>query len=143
MAPLFEFDGKRWRAFGSRDGLDVKWSIPKLNGQGRIVVKTSAGCYVREDSTWKSVGESEIEAGKQWILRERRRDSLPGYSELLFRTGESVVEVQPSSAQTDQVLDITSEQFVQLRIAEDRARNCVWLGTSHGLYRIWPEKGKD
>jgi ligand-binding sensor domain-containing protein len=140
MAPLFEFDGKRWRAFGPPHGLNVKRAIPELNEQGRIVVKTSSGYYIREGGTWKPVREAEIDAGKRWVLRERRRGLLRGYSELLFRDGQHLVEVQPANAQTGEVLDVRSEQLALLHIAEDRGRSCVWLGSSHGLYRIWREK---
>jgi hypothetical protein len=140
MAPLFEFNGKRWRAFGPLDGLNVKWAIPRLDEQDRLTVKTPKGNYIREDGTWKPVKEYAAFVDKRWILRERKRGLLRGYSELLFRDGEHPVEVQPKNARSGEVLEVRSEQLTLLHIAEDQARNCVWLGTPHGLYRIWLEE---
>lgn len=140
MAPLFEFDGKRWRAFGPTEGLNVKWAIPKLNAQGQIGVKTSNNYFVREDGIWRATQGTETDAGKRWILRDGKRGQIRGYSELLFRDGQRLFEVQPANAKTGELLDIRSEQLALLHIAEDPGRGCVWLGTPHGLYKIWLEK---
>lgn len=138
MAPLFEFDGKSWRAFGPPHGLNVKWAIPELDEQSQIFASTNKG-YVREGETWKRVEESDVLAGKRWILR--KKGFLGLYAELLFRDGERLVEVLPTNNQTGAVLDLGVEQMASLCIAEDRDRGCVWLGTFHGLYRIWKSKG--
>lgn len=145
MAPLFAFDGKLWRAFGSPHGLGLRkheGAIPELDGQGRVVAKTPKGYYLREGETWRPSQGVDLSAGKSWVIRERRRGVLPGYAELLFREGDRLVEVQPIDHKTGEALDFGSEQFVALRMAEDRGRGCVWLGTMHGLYRIWPEKSE-
>jgi hypothetical protein len=143
MAPLFEFDGKRWRAFGSPHGLSTRKfnrAIPELNGHGQVVAKTGEGYYMHEEETWKPARDVDISAGKSWVLRERRRGLLPGHAELLFRDGERLVEVKPTDHKTGEVLDLGLEQLVALSMAEDQTRGCVWLGTEHGLYRIWLEK---
>ena len=141
MAPVFEFDGKRWRAFGPPHGLNVKWTIPELDSRGRIALKSpKKRYYIREGDTWKSVTEADVIAGKRWVLREGKGGLSRRGSELLFRDGEHLVEVQPTNAQTGEVLDLESEQFVSLEMAEDPTRGCVWLGTFHGLYRIWREE---
>jgi ligand-binding sensor domain-containing protein len=137
MAPLFKFDGNGWRAFGPSHGLNIKWSIPELDEQGRITIKTSKGYYTRQGETWKSVKEADVIADKRWVLRERKRGLLKGYSQLLFRDGERFVEVRPTGHKTGEVSDVGSEQLASLHLVEDRERGCVWLGTLHGLYRIW------
>jgi hypothetical protein len=140
MAPLFEFDGQRWRAFGPPHGLGAKTrqsAVPELDGLGRMTAKASNGYYLLEGETWKRVNDSEASRGKRWVLGERKKGRLPGYAELLFRDGEELVEVRPVDHKTGKVLDLASEQFRSLDLAEDLSRNCVWLGTWHGLYRIW------
>ena len=140
MAALFEFDGKRWRAFGPSDGLDVKRATPELNAQGRIVVKTSRGHRIWEGDTWKSIREPEINLEKRWVLRKRKRGLRTDYAELLYHDGQHLVQVRPANAETGEVLDLRSERRPLLHIAEDLGRGCVWLGTSRGLYKICPEE---
>jgi ligand-binding sensor domain-containing protein len=137
MAPLFEFDGKRWRAFGPQHGLAVKsngGAYPALDELGRIQVRTSEGRYLLEGETWKPITKPEV---KQWILRERKNGFFRSGAELLYQDGENLVEVLATNQQTGKLMDLRSEQKVTLCLVEDRKRNCVWLGTSHGLYRIW------
>ncbi len=143
MAPLFEFDGKKWKAYGKPQGLNAGFAVPELDGLGSVVARTPAGYFVHKGETWEPVGEAVALAGRRWILRMRKKGLLEGYSELLFRDGQHLVEVRPTDAQTRKIFDVGLEQFGLLRIAEDGARDCVWLGTTHGLYRIWPEKKGD
>ncbi|MCB9913499.1 MAG: hypothetical protein H6827_10915 [Planctomycetes bacterium] len=142
MAGLYEFDGKGWRAFGPPHGLNLPsrdGAIPELDGGGRVVAKTGKGYYVRNGENWTRINESEVYAGKRWVLRGRRPGSPTGYyAELRFRDGESLVPVRPTNPQTGQVLDLGSEPW--LHLAEDRSRDCIWLGTMRGLYKIWPER---
>jgi hypothetical protein len=143
MAPLFEFNGKHWRAFGAPHGLSAtkrEWAVPELDGFGRIVARTPKGYYRLEGDVWKPTDHSDIVRDKRWVLRERKKGLLRGYSQLLFRDGEKLIDVRPRDHKTGQVLDISSEQLVSVRFAEDPRRSCVWLGTQHGLYRIWREE---
>jgi len=144
MAGLYEFHGSGWRAFGSPHGLGIQSRdtvIPKLDGQGRVAVTTRKGYHVRQGENWKPLTESDVHAGKRWVLRGRSRGWLRGYfTELLFREGERLVRVQPRDNQTGQVLDFRTESLGRLHMAEDRTRECIWLETTHGLYRIWLEK---
>jgi len=133
MAPLFEFDGKRWRAFGQPHGLNVGSATPELNARGQLRVWVSrTEQYVRDGENWKSVEAPDVPVGKRWFLRHRGRRT-----ELVFRDGEHLVEVRPGDYQTAEVLDLGTEQLNSLKIVEDRIKDCVWLGTWHGLYRIW------
>jgi hypothetical protein len=141
MAPLFEFDGRYWKAFGPRHGLNLKkyeWAIPELDELGRIRVRTPRGSYVLDGETWEAITKPEV---KQWVLRERRSWFTRG-SELLYRDGENLIEVRATDHETGEVLDIRSEQRVMLHLVEDRYRGCVWLGTWHGLYRIWRDRAR-
>jgi len=141
MSGLYRFDGSGWRAFGSPHGFVVQTrdtAIPELDGRGRIVIKTRRGYLAPDGESWKSVSESEIAIGKRWVLRGRK-DSVPTgyYAELLFQNHETVVPVMPTSTQSGEVLDIGQEPLSVLRLADDPVRDCVWMGTMHGLYRIW------
>jgi len=141
MAPLFEFDGNGWAAFGSPQGLNVAWATPKLDKDGNIALKTSDGTYIRDGGIWKESATDLAEfAGKNWVLRDCNKGLLKGYSELLFKDGDALIEVRPSDRQTDQKLDLGLEQLASLRIAEDHGRSCIWVGTAHGLYRIWRQE---
>jgi ligand-binding sensor domain-containing protein len=140
MAPLFEFDGSKWKAYGKPQGLNAGFAVPELDGLGSVVARTPAGYFFHKGEIWEPVGEADALAGRRWILRMRNKGLLEGHSELLFRDGKRLVEVRPTDAQTGEVLDVGSEQFGLLCIAEDGARDCVWLGTTHGLYRIWREE---
>ena len=135
MAPLFEFNGRSWKAFGPLDGFDAEWAVPELNGD-QVGARTSSGWYVNEGDKWrKSEKEVDLGLGKRWFLRKRGT----GYSDLLFRDGENLIQVRPTDHKTGEVLDLKSEQLALLCMAEDRNNACVWLGTTHGLYRIWCE----
>ncbi len=137
MAPLFEFDGKRWRAFGPPHGLNVGSATPESDERGHLRVWTSpTEQYVRDGETWKSVKAPDVPVGKRWFLIRKR-----GRAELVFRDRERLIEVRPRDHQTGEVLDVGTEQLILLHTAEDGKRDCVWLGTSHGLYRIWVEQG--
>ncbi|MCI0746273.1 MAG: hypothetical protein L0Y58_12790 [Verrucomicrobia subdivision 3 bacterium] len=138
-APLFEFDGKSWKAYGPAHGLDVKkygCAVPELDELGRILVTTPKGFYVLEGETWNLSKPS----AKRWVLRERRGRFTAG-SALFYRDGEDFVEVRATEHRTGEVLDLHSDQRVSLCFVEDRGRGCVWLGTWHGLYRVWREAG--
>lgn len=135
MAPLFEFDGKRWKAFGPPHGLNVGSASPELDEAGRIRARTSPSeKYIRSGDKWKPAKESDIPVSKRWALMRSR-----GHAELVFRDGERSIQVRPVDDKTGEVYDVGSDQLVSLHIAEDRNRGCVWLGTPHGLYRIWQE----
>lgn len=140
MAPLYEFDGRKWKAYGKPQGLNVDWAKPELDGNGQVVARSversSEKFFVQSGTTWNLTGDAEALAGKRWILRTIRR------TELLFRDGQQMVEVRPTDARTGEVLDISLEQSGLVCIVEDPARGCVWLGTTHGLYKIWPEKNE-
>jgi ligand-binding sensor domain-containing protein len=144
MAGIYEFDGKGWRAFGPPHGLGVQprdTVIPELDGQGRVMVKTRNGNYLRDGENWKRVKELDVYAGKRWVLRALGTSTPPGYfAELLFRDADRLVPVRPIDQRTGEVLDLGSEPLRVLRMAEDRNRGCIWLGTMHGLFRIWPVK---
>lgn len=144
MAALYEFDGKGWRAFGPPHGLGVQprdTVIPELDGQGRVTVKTRGGIYVRDGENWTRVTELDVHAGRRWVLKALGASRPPGYSaELLFRDGDRLVPVRATDQQTGEVLDLESEPLRVLRMAEDSSRGCIWLGTMHGLYRIWVEQ---
>ena len=157
MAPLFEFDGKGWKAFGPPHGLDAfyrtkgnraaggtprGWAIPMLDESGRIRVATPNGHYIREGKLWKPVKQFDAFASKRWVLEEHKKGSSKRGLELLFRDGEHLVEVHPANAQTGEILELGSERIVSLKIAEDPTRGSVWLGTRHGLYRIWLDDEK-
>lgn len=136
MAPLFRFDGKIWRAFGPPYGLDVKWANPELDQQGRIRAATPKGYFMFDGRTWERLTkEPDVTVGKRWILKER----ASGYAELLFREGERLVEVRPTDNRTGEVLDVRSQHIRSFSVAEDRNTGCLWLGTSHGLYKICPD----
>jgi hypothetical protein len=139
MAPLYEFDGSRWRAFGPPHGLKVKYALPELDGRGRITVDTPKGYLAPKGKTWEHIEEMDALSGKRWISRKLPRNYSWGTG-LLFRDGEQLVEVQPIAAQTGVVWDMRSEKFFLWAIAEDPSRDCVWLGTRRGLYRIWREE---
>ncbi len=142
MAPLFEFDEKRWKAYGPPHGLNVKQAIPELDAQGRISVRTREkdGYYVQEGDAWKPANEAEVSVRKRWILRECQTRTPSGFfAEMHFRDGENLVQVRPTDHETGEVFDLGTEQLSTLRMVEDRDRGCVWLGTMHGLYRIWRE----
>jgi hypothetical protein len=153
MAPLFEFDGSRWRAFGSQDGLDAfytgregsaargtprGWAAPHLNHAGELTVATPNGHYRRDGESWKPVAVPDLSASRRWILRKHGRSG--DYGELLYGDGDRLVKVQATSDRTGEVLELKSDSFASLQVAEDPARNCIWLGTWHGLYRIWVEE---
>jgi hypothetical protein len=143
MAPMFEFDAKNWRAFGRPHGLGMKMhdtAIPKVDGLGRITAKSREQYYLLDGGHWKPVNELEIFAGKRWILREPKKGFLPGYSKLLFRDGDKLIEVHATDHKTGKVLDLQSKQLVSLELLEDQRRGCIWLGTDDGLYRIWREE---
>lgn len=144
MAGLYEFHGKGWRAFGTPHGLGMQprdTVIPELGGQGRVMAKTRKGYYVRERETWTLLKEPDVHAGNRWVLRALGTSRPPGYfAELLFREGDRLVQVRPTDQRTGEVLDLGSKPLRVLRMAEDRNRGCIWLGTMHGLYRIWPEQ---
>jgi hypothetical protein len=143
MAPMFRFDGKSWRAFSRADGLHTEkqeWAVPKVDGLGRVIAKTFDHYYVFEGEKWRRGNEADVSLGKRWVLRGRKKGFLRGYSDLLFRDGEKLVEVRAVDHKTGKVLDVQSEQLVSLHLAEDTNRNCIWLGTDDGLYRIWREK---
>jgi len=142
MAPVFEFDGKAWRAFGAPHGLDVKWAVPELDEQSRMTVRTPRGRFIREGDSWKALKGVGGFAGKRWVLQGRKRGLIKRGAELLYRDGERLLEVRPADARTGAVLDLGAESLPLLVIAEDPTRECVWLGTSHGLYRIWREKAQ-
>lgn len=138
MAPLFEFDGKRWRAYGPQHGILVKSygrAYPALDKLGRIQVKTSEGYYLLEGETWKPTATPEA---KQWILQKRKPSQ--GGVELLYKDGENYIEVRATNHQTGKLMDLRAEQLDSLRLVEDHHRNCVWLGTDHGLYKIWQDE---
>jgi hypothetical protein len=154
MAPLFEFDGKSWKAFGPQQGPNAfykgkeerpmggtprGWASPQLDEHERVMVNTPTGYYIRDGDVWKPAREPDALANNRWVLRKPNQGHLNSYSELVFRNGESLVEVRPTDHRTGEVLDLGSYQLASLKIAEDSARGCVWLGTWHGLYRIWPE----
>lgn len=140
MAPLFQYDGKRWRAFGPPQGFRVKSASPMVDAEGKIILRTPDGHYYADGEKRRRIGKTvDHFSDKQWSLRERRRGLLRGYSQLLFRDGDRSVEVLPRDHRTGEVLNLQSEQLALIRIAEDRYRNCLWLGTTHGLYRIWAE----
>lgn len=146
IASLYEFNGKGWKAFGPADGLNVKQAIPEIGRFGVLGVHTrdQDGYYVRNGRTWKLVDGDEVSAPKQWILRESRIGNRAGYySEMFFRDGKILKRVQPIDNKTGELLDLGAEPFDALCIAEDRKRNCVWLGTMHGLYQIWRENGRE
>ena len=137
MAPLFEFNRVLWRAFGTTHGLEIRQVFPELNQQGQIVARTSRGYFLREGDTWKPANNIDAFPNKRWILREREQGRSSSGSELLFRDIEHLVEVQPKEVETGEVLDLQSARWLSLELAEDLTRNCIWLGTWHGLYRIW------
>ncbi|HMJ65251.1 MAG TPA: hypothetical protein VK615_07855 [Candidatus Binatia bacterium] len=140
MSPIFEFDGKRWRAFGPPHGIGMRkreGAVPELDEHGRIRAKTSKGYYVLEGEVWKPIADPGVAVGKHWVLRERKAGFGKRSTELFFRDGEKLIEVRPKDYKTGEVLDVRSEQLVSLDPAEDPQRGCLWLGTSHGLYRIW------
>ena len=140
MAPLFEYDGKRWRAFGSPHGLSVKSATPMVDAEGKIIVMTPRGHYFSDGEKWRWVGRKAVHfSGKQWTLREFKTGLWRVVPQLLFRVGERSVDVQPSDHRTGEILDLQSKELGVLRIAEDPQRNCLWLGTRRGLYRIWSE----
>ncbi len=156
MAPLFAFDGNRWRAFGPEEGLDAfykgrqgsadrgtprGWAAPRLNQAGQLTVATPNGQYRREGESWKPVEAADLSLGQRWKLQMHGR--FGDYGELLYRDGDRLVTVQPISDRTGEVLDLRSDTFASLHLAEDPARNCVWLGTWHGLYRIWEDGAKN
>jgi ligand-binding sensor domain-containing protein len=144
MAGLYEFNGKGWRAFGPSHGLGLRprdTVVPELDGQGRVTVKTRNGIYIRDGENWSPVTERDAYAGRRWVLRALGASRPAGYfAELLFRDGDRLVPVRPTDQQTGEVLDFGSEPVRVLRMAEDPERGCIWLGTMHGLYRIWLEK---
>ena len=137
MAALFEFTGAEWRAFGAPHGLDAKWTIPELDGQGRITLKTAEGRLTLDERAWKPIEESDAFANKRWLLVRAKGSWATRGSRLLFRDHAGLVEVPSARATSGEVLDLESEPSVSLRIAADDARGCVWVGTWHGLYRIW------
>lgn len=144
MAGLYEFDGKGWRAFGPPHGLGMlprDTVIPKLDGQGRVTVNTHTGYFIRDGKSWTRVEELDAHAGRRWVLRAVRPSRPSGYfTELLYRDGDRFVAVQPIDQQTGAVLDLGSEPLRVLRMAEEPNQGWIWLGTMHGLYRIWLEK---
>jgi hypothetical protein len=154
MAPLFEFDGKRWRAFGPADELDAfykekkersgavgetprGWATPQFSRSGHVTVVTPNGRYQRDGELWKPLESPDQSAGERWVLRPH--DRFGNYGELFYRDGDRLVKVEPTINQTGEVLDLRSDPFASLHFAEDQTRHCVWLGTWHGLYRIWVE----
>lgn len=140
MAALFAFDGIGWQAFGLPNGLPLQehqGATPKLDVDGRIVLNASGGDCVREGARWRHTQQVDEFAGKRWILRERQKGLSGGYSQLLYREGQLLVEVRPNDHNTGKLLDIRSEWLRSLCIAEDSESGSLWLGTAHGLYRIW------
>lgn len=156
MAPLFEFDGKRWRAFGPADGLDAfhkeksdravggtprGWATPQLSRLGHVTVVTPNGRYQRDGEFWKQLESPDQSAGARWVLRPH--DRFGSYGELFYRDGDRLVKVEPTIGQSGEVLNLQSDNFTSLHLAEDQARRCVWLGTWRGLYRIWVEEPEE
>ncbi len=143
MAGLYEFDGKGWQAFGPPHGLGLRpyaGIIPELDSRGRLLVRTPQGYVVRDGGVWTQVNESDVYAGRQWVLRESATGRPKGfYPELLYRDGNSLVPVRPTERDTGKVFDPGSQSLHVERITEDPHRHCVWLGTMEGLYRIWLE----
>jgi hypothetical protein len=144
MAGLYEFDGNGWRAFGPPHGLGIEprdTVIPELDGQGRVIVKTRNRHYIRDGENWIREDDLDVYSGKRWVLRSLGTSKPPGYfAELLFRENGRLIPVRPTDHRTAEVLELASEPLRVLRMAEDQNRGCIWLGTMHGLYRIWPEK---
>jgi ligand-binding sensor domain-containing protein len=141
MAPLFLYDGVRWMAFGAEVGLKVKSARPVSPAGERIMAWTSNGYYVRVKERWSKLApQPDAFAGQHWSLSERKDKFLRGYAKLIFRLGDQRIDVHPVNRETGEVLNLQSEQLASLRIAEDKRKSCLWLGTWHGLYRIWHVK---
>lgn len=135
MAPLFEWNGTHWRAFGEPHGITSSWILPHLAPDGRLVARGETACYIREGERWKTVGETEVFAGKQWLLKS----SGSSRKELLYWHENHFVPVRPFNDRTGGILEVSALGGASVRIAEDAKRNCVWLGCLRGLYRIWFE----
>ncbi len=48
MAPLYEFDGKGWKAYGRPQGLNVDFVVPELDGHGRVVARAYDGYFIQK-----------------------------------------------------------------------------------------------
>ena len=141
MAPLYMYDGVRWMAFGAEAGLKAKSARPVTPAPGRILAWTPNGYYVRAKERWSKLGsQPDFLTGQHWSLSERKRGFLSGYAKLTFRLGDQKIEVHPVNPESGETLNLDSEQLALLRVAEDKRRSCLWLGTRHGLYRIWHVK---
>jgi hypothetical protein len=136
MAPLFHFDGNRWRAFGAPHGLKVGSATPELTGEGSIRVWTAPNKqYVLDNKNWKPVSPPDVPVGKQWFFTRKKNRT-----DLLFRDGDRIIPVRAKHYLTNEVLDFGREQLLLLHLtAQSPDSTCVWVGTSHGLFRIWLE----
>lgn len=136
MVPVYEFDQQHWHAHGPPQGLNVRWARPVLAKDGQVRLITPKGEYMYETDTWTPTGNEDVADCGRWSLREHRR-GISSFCELLYVDGLRKIAVHPIDVNTGGVAFNTLEQLPLLHLIQDGKRKCVWLGTSHGLYRVW------